>query len=335
MIGQQKIAVIYSLPSTNAQNRRFVVTDEDTKESAEEIHSSLTRLGFNVSIYPVKISEIESIKHIHADAFFNVLEWDGNDLPSLVKATELLAQIGKPFTGSDAKTINITADKVLSKKALVRYGLPTANCQVFETGTEIINQDLVFPVIIKPSLEHCSIGLGPESVVQTPEILKRVIQEKVREFVQPFVVEEFIAGREFQVSVYEKNGNPIVLPLAEVVFQKNDPNEFLTFESRWDDSHADYQKSKIVLLQGDKELSDKVSLIAQKTFNTFQFHDYARLDIRVRENDIFILEANANPGLGDDDDYGMTVSYKAGGMSFDDFILGIVISSFRRFGREI
>ncbi len=71
--------------------------------------------------------------------------------------------------------------------------------------------------------------------------------------------------------------------------------------------------------------------VARDTFTRLSFRDYARLDIRVRDEDIFILEANSNPGLDDDPEYGITVSYKAIGMTFADFMWEIIQSCLRRF----
>jgi D-alanine-D-alanine ligase-like ATP-grasp enzyme len=64
------------------------------------------------------------------------------------------------------------------------------------------------------------------------------------------------------------------------------------------------------------------------------FRDYTRLDIRTRGNDVYILEANSNPGLGDHEEYGMTLSYKAVGMTFADIVTSILDSTMRRFKQE-
>jgi D-alanine-D-alanine ligase-like ATP-grasp enzyme len=69
-------------------------------------------------------------------------------------------------------------------------------------------------------------------------------------------------------------------------------------------------------------------------FKKLEFRDYARFDMRIRfQNNtyqIFFLETNANPGLDDDDAYGLTLSFKAVGMTFRDFLLEIIASAMRR-----
>lgn len=334
MSSKVHIAIIYSLPTDQAKKRRFVVTDEDTKESAEEVYEALLSKGFSAELLPLTDITLDSIPNIHADCIFNLTEWDGLDLGLSVKAAKLLEERKKPFTGSDSRAIETTANKKLLKAALQALKLPTAPWMICETGDENIPENLAFPVIIKPSQEHCSIGLDTAAVVHKKADLAIIVKKKLKEFRMPLVVEEFIIGREFQVTVIENDGVVDVLPLAEIIFTSQNPEEFLTFESRWDETHPDYQKSRVTLPQPSK-ITEKISSITKKTFHSLGLHDYARLDIRSRGSDVFILEANANPGLGDDDDYGMTVSYKAAGMTFDDLIVGIVKSSFKRFGLTI
>lgn len=325
-----KIAVIYSLPTRRALATPYKATDEDTKDSAEEVAAALTTKGARVELVPVTEDSIDRISRISADVVFNLIEWDGLDTPLFLKALALIETRGIPFTGPSLATMTKLTDKVKMKEALDIAGIPTPRWQLFTEGTEPIRGDFSYPVIMKLTWEHCSVGLTRNAIIDRQEELSGHVVEHIRTFHQPVYVEEFIEGREFQVTVLEQNGVPRVLPAAEIVFVNAGKDSFLTFESRWDEEHPDYGLSSVKKADVSTTLKirlEEVSLVAHRTL---EFLDYSRMDIRIRGEKPLILEANANPGLGDDEDYGMTVSYRAAGMTFADFVWEIVQSCLRR-----
>ncbi|MEK7141513.1 MAG: hypothetical protein AAB800_03140 [Patescibacteria group bacterium] len=324
------IAIIYSLPTRRAMTSPFLVTDEDTKESAEEVAEALVPKGATIELVPISEDTIDRIRSIQADVIFNLLEWDGLDGPLLVRAMEVLESAGIAYTGSDKHALAVVNDKCRMKAAMETAGLPTARWQEFLTGREVVRDDFRYPVIVKLGLSHCSVGLTKDAVVTGAEGLLTVVNDRIRSFHQPVYAEEFIVGREFQVTVVNRAQGIAVLPPAEILFTTTGAHAFLTYGSRWDETHADYKESSVSLADLSPSFLDKIKRISHNAFVTMGFADYSRLDIRTRGDEVFILEANANPGLGDSDDYGMTVSYKAVGMAFADFIWEIVASCIRR-----
>lgn len=325
-----KIAVIYSLPTRRAMASPFIATDEDTKESAEEVGEALQSKGIKVELVPVSEDSIDRIASISTDVIFNLLEWDGLDGTLLMNAMDELDRTRIPYTGSSKKALAICNDKARMKTALDHFSLPNPRWQEFITGRETVREDLRYPVIVKLGLSHCSVGLTKDAVVKDKETLLTVVHNRIRSFDQPVYVEEFIVGREFQVTVLDRTSGLMVLPPAEILFTTSGASAFLTYGSRWDEAHADYKESSVGLSVLSPSLAEKLQRISRKTFIDMGFSDYSRLDIRTRDEEVFILEANANPGLGDSDDYGMTVSYKAAGLTFADVILEIVESCLRR-----
>lgn len=328
-----KIAVIYSVTTNRAKNRRYRATDEDTRESAEETWQALIEKGASTALVPIEPESIQTIKNIKADCIFNMIEWDGLDLPLAVGAFDFLLATGIPFTGATKENYILANDKLLLKDAIQKNYLPTPNWQSFKTGDEPIQNNFSFPVIVKLSLEHCSVGLDKDAVVDTREQLSDVVNKRIADFSQPVLVEEFIQGTEFQVTILETKSEIRMLPPAEIVFKRGNDREFLTFESRWDETHPDYEQSTVRIADLSHDLLGKLEKISLDTFTKLGYRDYARLDVRLRGRDFYILEANANPGLGDSDDYGMTLSYKAAGMKFADFIWAIAASCLSRSGK--
>lgn len=325
-----RIAVIYSLPTRRALATSYKATDEDTKDSAEEVASALATKGCSVELVPISEDTIDRIAKISADVVFNLIEWDGFDTPLSLAAFDALEAMRIPCTGPAKEAVIVCNDKVKMKAALDQAGLPTPRWQLLETGDELVRPDFIFPVIVKLTREHCSIGLTKEAVVLKRDELSSITKERISRFHQPVYAEEFITGRELQVTFLERACGLTVLPPAEILFDTRGTEAFLTYKSRWDERHADYRESHVAKAILPPSLMQKLYRISHKTFDASGFRDYSRLDIRLRGEDIFILEANANPGLGDSDAYGMTISYRLAGMTFADFCWEIIQSCLRR-----
>ncbi len=324
------ITVLYSLPTRRALATPYKATDEDTEDSALEVKSALKEKGATINLLGIDEDSIDKIRTIHADIIFNLIEWDGLDTPLSLAAFDAIISTSIPFTGGAKEAIVVCNDKAKMKSAFDIAGIATPRWQLFTKGDEGIRSDFTYPVILKLSREHCSVGLTKDAVVMNYLHLPNAILERINIFHQPVYVEEFISGRELQVTLLSTKEGLRVLPPAEIVFKNTGKTEFLTYDSRWNEDHPEYAQSTVAKAKLSPSLMQKLYRVAHKTFTSFNFRDYARLDIRLGGDDIYILEANANPGLGDDDDYGMTVSYKAAGMNFADFCGEIVASCLRR-----
>ncbi len=328
-----RIAVVYSEATKRSLSGRFTATEEDTKESAQEVMQALASKGFDAALHPVSEDDIfHSIRSVRAACIFNLVEWTGLDLPLADTAFAEIERTGIPFTGASRHNYVTTTDKATMKRALDAIGVATPRWQVFMTGKEPIRTDFAYPVIVKLAREHCSIGLTHDAVVYDSLELKIRVLDRIQRFSQPVLVEEFIYGRELQITCLETDRGIQILPSAEVVYDADIP--FLTYESRWDERHPDYQKSHMQRANLTDHELQSLQQISRTTFSSLGFHDYNRLDVRLRAGTIYVLEANANPGLGDSDEYGMTISYKAAGMTFEDFVEAIVLSCMRRFSRR-
>lgn len=323
------ITVVYNKPTQRALQCQFIDTEDDTADSAAEIVEALTGKGAVVSLVGIDEDHVNDIASIKTDLLFNCIEWTGLDLPLSDRAFRVIESMRIPYTGATRKNFMMTSDKIPMKQALAKYGLPTARWQVFNTGKETIRHDFRYPVIMKLALEHCSIGLTHDALAADKKDVQNRIAQRIRDFRQPVLVEEFIEGREFQVTLVETENGLRILPPAEIVFSITD--DFLTYDSRWNETTTDYKNSYVTVPKREEHLFRAIEDISQETFVKLGFRDYARLDLRTRGNDVFILEANSNPGLSDSDEYGMTVSYKAVGWTFSDFVWKIVESAMRRF----
>jgi D-alanine-D-alanine ligase len=74
-------------------------------------------------------------------------------------APAIFDHFGIPYTGCSSETIYITSHKILSKKLMIAYDIPTPGYVAFEN---VRNSDMAIPkkpYIIKSLWEHASYGL--------------------------------------------------------------------------------------------------------------------------------------------------------------------------------
>jgi D-alanine-D-alanine ligase len=315
-----KVTVLYNYPESLESE-----SDADTEKSAREVASGLAECGYEVQLMGISKNSIELISEIKSDVVFNLIEWTGKSYPYGVKAIRRLEKTGIPFTGSDSAGFRLSSDKLIMKKKMMRLNILTPKYEIFETGNEEIQADLSFPVIVKPAYEHCGAGLSQKSVVENTEDLKKIVGEMVEKFSQPVIAEEYIDGREVHVTMLEKAGRPVVLPPAEVVF-KNEVGyrKILSYDCKWKEDSWEYQMARIVLAEFPEEVMKKIRNVAIRCYRELGGRDYPRVDMRIRNSEVYVLEINNNPGIDYDTDSGIGFSSRAANITFPELLKHIV-----------
>lgn len=330
-----RIAILYNKPSERfANDETYIAAETDTEESAVEVKEALTDKGADAALFPVTETSIPNVvASIRADLIFNLIEWTGVDTKYAMQTFDEMNRRNLRYTGATKENYHDTCDKIITKRLCKKFGLPTASWQEFETGNEEIDPSLTYPMIVKIASEHSSVGIEKDSVVRNSVELARVVTERVSRYQAPVFAETFLSGREFQVTLLEERDGVRVLPPAEIIYRKGTDVPLLTYNSRWDEKNREYLNSDVRVAKSDDQVVRNLFGICRNAYGLLGFRDYARFDIRCDANGTpYFLELNSNPGLGDDDEYGMTLSYKAAGMTFADFIWKIVTSAKRRYG---
>jgi len=328
------IAILYSLPTKRFERSAFSITDEDTEISAKIIEKVCRGLGMQTTLFPLSVEHPQRVLDIKADCIINLIEWTGSDMPAAKKAYELLDSLSIPYTGASWKGYLATSEKIFMKKRFEEDRIPTphyvivSRMRLFDVSQV---QHLAFPVIVKLASDHCSIGITRDSIVHTKEDLQRKVAFLIETFGQDVIIEEFIAGREFQVAALEIDGNITILPFVEICFENPDELDFLTFGSRWDENDPDFSLCTMSAAKNVPDIVQKsIREYGEKAFRQLDMRDYGRFDIRVRNEEIYFLEGNANPGLDDSLECGVTLAAHLGGISFPQLVLHIIHSALQR-----
>ena len=125
------------------------------------------------------------------------------DDPLALGAVDRLHEAGIPCFGPDAKAARIESSKVFSKRLMKKYGIPTANYQVFDDPAEALLAlcDAKYPAVIKA--DGLALGKGVVIAQDFPEAehaVKSIMEDKVfGASGNQIVVEEFLTGPEVSV----------------------------------------------------------------------------------------------------------------------------------------
>jgi D-alanine-D-alanine ligase len=314
------VVIVYSVPAA-LSGSKFAVCDEDSAHAAHLVGSALERRGLKIKYLELSQNNIDELAKVQADVIVNLCEWTGTDTHLAMRVFDNLEKCGVPFTGSDRRGWMNTVDKATMKK-------------IFEKNGVSVPGQKTFPMIVKPAREHCSIGIGQDSIANNEEELEKIVESKKREFGE-VVVEEFIEGPELQVTMLEFAGQIVVLPPAEINYKMGRKDwPLMTYEVRWTDiNDADDPSGDVFLPELSLELIKQIEVDGIKAFKACGLSGYARMDMRLRNGVAYVLEINSNPGLGDHYSYGMTLSQWAVGMTFSDMCLQIVGSALYTFGK--
>jgi D-alanine-D-alanine ligase len=214
--------------------------------------------------------------------------------------TRKLEELGFTYTGADSQALLFNQDKPAVKERLMKKQVPIPSWQVYRAGGTL--DWYRFPAIVKPAYEHSSLGITHQAVVHDQQELSRQVAQLADTFRQPVLVEDFIDGREFHVSVVG-NGRLKVFPIAEMDFStiEEDSGRLCTYDSKFEPASPDYQMIQL-RLPADLSVEEKNQLesIAISAYRATYCRDYARMDIRQREGNFYVLDINPNADLSPD-----------------------------------
>ena len=306
-----------------------------TIKTAASIHDALVRLGYPTVMVPVK-NDIEAFAkdlsgYSPLNTFvFNVCDGFAGDNYSASRIPKLLKELGFKHTGSRAEVIRLCTDKARAKHRLVRQGVPTPAYQIFSHPVGDVS--LQFPAIVKPVHEDASMGIDERSVVTNPADMFSRVDYVVSEYSQPALVEEYITGREFSVSMWG-NRTMEVMPISEHDFSAvDDPlKSLLTYESKWVEDSFTYNEFKVICPAQLAPVEEKnIKNVAVGAFHAMGLRDFGRVDIRYRDNVPYVIDINEIPDLSPD--AGFARSAGMAGYNYDQMVDRILNLALHREG---
>jgi D-alanine-D-alanine ligase len=307
------------------------ISEAAVQDEAQAVYQALLADGHRAEYFPVSniYTDLQKIRELHPDIIFNLCEgYRGNahlemNIASLWEIMEI------PFTGNSALTLGLAQNKQLSKDLFHVKGIPTPPYRIYSHIPD--ECDLDYPLIAKPVAEDGSVGITQKSIIDTPADLPSVIGALLQKYQQPILIERFISGREFNVSILG-NQPPQVLAIGEIDYRHVTDQycKITSYEAKWLEQHPLYRQTPAICpAEIDRDLHTKLSRLALDVYDCLGGRDYGRVDIRMNEsNQLFVLEYNPNPDISPD--AGFVKALQAAGWSYRHFVEFIIRETLNR-----
>lgn len=274
----KKIAVLLGGPSEEA---------EVSRRTGAAIAEALQGLGYEAE--PLELDPsglLTQLKDARYEVVFNAIHGKFGEDGSL---SGLLEMAGIPYTGSGVMAHAVGMNKKISKAIFVASGIPTPKSKSYDLAHEDhnevakeIREQFSVPVVLKAANQGSSIGV---IIVKDEEELAKSVEE-ISRIDSVMIVEEFIEGREFTVSVL--NGK--ALPVIEI---RPHSGEY-DYASKYTANATDY----LVPAPLDDIERQEMQRIGELVFKELQCAGVIRVDIMMDGTGrMFVLEYNTTPGM--------------------------------------
>jgi D-alanine-D-alanine ligase len=302
---------------------------EEVDEVAQAVARALEKRGvphdalwLRGSIEPL----LEALKRQRYAAVFNLCEALGGDPRGEILVAQTLACLRIPFTGCGPNALALCLDKGLSKSLLRTLGFPVPRYFIVSPWDALPTLPFGWPMIVKPSQEDASIGIHDQSVVRSKAALAEQVQNIHSRFHQPAIIEEFISGREFNISVIGDRV-PRPLPVSEIDFSGLPAGmpKIVTYEAKWNKSDPRYAGTvPIVPAPLHPDFARKLQHLAVRSGRALGCRHYWRVDMRVsaKTGKPYIVEVNPNPDIHPE--AGLARALKVAGIPYETFVKRMV-----------
>lgn len=279
--------------------------------------AGLRRVGHSVIPLPVTDANLAGQLERFDPAKYIVFNWC-EGFPGVDHSDDAVAHtldsLQFTYTGASGEVLALSRDKRKVKELLCAQNLPTPAWQI--VPVKKTPDWSVFPAIVKPADEHCSLGVTSKSVVLNQTELKEQVEAVHQRFHQSALIEEFIDGREFHVTLWG-NGAIEMLPPAEMDFSdcKEIQERLCSYDSKFIPSSESYQRIQSLipapLAEAEKQELERICAAGYRALGC---RDYARLDLRLRDGIFYVLDINPNSDISKDASFGCAA--KVAGYSY-------------------
>ena len=261
---------------------------EVSMQSGPLVAEGLRSKGFQVvevDLYgpDAALDPIVQLQSIEFDfAFIALHGGEGED----GRVQALLEMFGKPYTGSSPLACGLAMDKVLTKRFWNGIGIPTPAYLSFvdHANADVIEEQMSYPVIVKPSREGSTIGIN--KAMNRAELDDALL--KALEYDSDILVEEFVDGPEFTITIIDDVAYPAI------GLKPAPDHKLYDYEAKY---IADDTKYLLPCgLSEDDE--NELQMLALDAYRSLGCSGWGRVDIMRDHNGVFwVLEVNTAPGM--------------------------------------
>jgi len=323
---KNSVLILFNSPRSSGGGQAFVESEAGVLAEVQAVSDALEKL--RIPHRAVGIRLFQELPAVLAAAdepvVFNLVEgfWADAEQANLVPT--VVRSFGKACTGNDTPGLLVSLDKWQSKTLLRAAGLPTPEGLIVHPGQSMPTRNLFDGLyIVKPVRADASEGIDNTSLVRKRgKRLSEVVRRIHERLAQPALIEQYIDGRELNVSVICRDGELHVLPLAEIdfsAFEETQPR-IVGYEAKWlADSFEYHHTPRIIPAPLSKRLAQRIRHLATASCRALGCFDYCRVDFRLdKAGNPHVLEVNANPDISPD--AGFAAALASAGISYEAFV---------------
>lgn len=233
---------------------------------------------------------IQKHKKILIDIFIPVFHGEGCEDGTI---SALLDFYNATYVTSSLTTSAIFQDKVYTKDILKSYNIKTPKYITFNKydDKDKINQELAYPIIIKPSRLGSSIGIKK---VNQKEDLDNALNEAFS-YSNRLIIEEVInKPKELNCAAFLYKDLIYTSNIEEV----NTNNEFLTFNDKYENNEKLENNNRIIPANISPSLKKQIYEVTKVIYKLFDAKGVIRIDYLYdeNENNLYVNEVNTIPG---------------------------------------
>jgi D-alanine-D-alanine ligase len=315
----RRCCIIYNEP------REGALADElDVLDQVAHIEKHLVDIGISVyrkGITEMFMSEIAELAKEKPDFVFNLVESINNKGELIYFVPALLNLYSIPYSGNSLESIFLTTNKTICSNSMKNAGINNPGSYL-PSKPKLLKPGRKY--IIKPIWEDGSLGITSDSVFEC----KPGFEAKLKGLDDAhWFIEDFIDGREFNISLLAGKDGPEVLPPAEIVFVNYDESRprIIDFKAKWEIDSFEYINT-VREFPGNKinnHLATNLKEAALACWHLFSLKGYARVDVRTDNNDnVFVIEINGNPCISPDG--GFVAATREAGYPFTEVLQRII-----------
>jgi D-alanine-D-alanine ligase len=261
------------------------------------------------------------------DAAWNIAEgWGTRNREAW--APVLLEMSGIPVLGSDALTLSTSLDKAWTLDLVRAAGVPVAAHVSADSVEALAGLTLPgpFPLFVKPRWEGTAKGITAASRAPDAAALARAVERVVATYGQPALIEPFLPGAEYTVTLIG-NAPPRALPVLQRALEARSGIGLHALEP-----HAPAEGHSPVLPGTlTPALEAALADAAVRAFDALRCRDFARVDFRLdAAGEPRFLEINPLPTFARDGSFAILAELM--GRDFEELLAEVLALGLWRLG---
>lgn len=322
------------LPDKVKKNGQFNEEDMHTIDALKQALVHLNDYKFDYSSNHKAL--IRSLTD-HPPAFvFNLCDEGYNNEATLeLHVPALLEILGIPYTGAGSGCLALCYNKSHVRAIAAGIEIPVPLETYYDPGDQAANMPSTFPALLKPACGDSSVGITSQAVVHNAQELLHYL-DYLKGILPgtPILIQEYLTGAEYSVSLVGNPGRFESLPVLEVDYSALPANlpKILSYESKWHPDSPYWQEIKYKEADIGEDLRARMVNYSKLLFERLECRDYARFDFRCDSNGTpKLLEVNPNPGWCWDGKLNLMAGMA--GISYEDLLKMIIDAAYERYGK--